>query len=322
MIEINRKNTRIWSLLGMRRVLGMMLCELASVDETFMFVTSDVGRYFGVDEFKNMYPDRYIDVGIAEQNMVNVAAGLQKEGMNVIAATYATFITARTLDQIRVSMGYMKLPIILVGVGAGLAEGDLSATHMGLEDVAVMRTIPNIKIFEPADGTELVNMLINSRDHSSPMYIRLTGRTGTPMIYRSGYDFKLGLPNVLKIGTAKSAVFSAGVITDTVLKATELLEEKYGVSVEVVDFHSIKPLDGDFLDKYIDYNQIIVVEEHMITGGLGSAISEYFANRVNRPRITVLGVDDYYPNANDYEMLLSECGLSTEGIMDKIYDYL
>ena len=159
MLEINKKNARIWSMLGMRRVLGFMLNELIKKDGRFMFVTADVARYFGTEEFQSDYPQHYVDVGIAEQNLVTVAAGLQKEGANALAATYATFITARALDQVRVSLGYMQIPVLLIGVGAGLAEGDLSATHMGLEDVALLRSVPNIRIVEPADCVELVKTL-------------------------------------------------------------------------------------------------------------------------------------------------------------------
>ena len=166
MQEINKRNARIWSMLGMRRVVGVMLKSLAGLDDKFIFATADVARYFGTDDFQNAFPDRFIDVGIAEQNLVGVSAGMQKEGMHVFAATYATFITARVLDQIRVNLGYMKLGVKLIGVGGGLAEGDLSVTHMGLEDISNIRTIPGIAIISPADCVELVKALYELLDLS------------------------------------------------------------------------------------------------------------------------------------------------------------
>ncbi len=322
MSEINSKNARKWSLLGMRRVLGLMLNELISQDDSFTFVTADVARYFGTERFAESFPDHYIDVGIAEQNMLNVAAGIQKEGMNVLAATYSTFITARVLDQIRVSLGYMRLPVILVGVGAGLAEGDLSATHMGLEDVASIRSIPGIVIVEPADSVEFVKTLEATINHETPVYIRLTGRTGIPMIYKDDYDFKIGKAIQLCEGKDKFAFISAGVITSDVMNAAESIKNQYGIDFSVYDMHTIKPIDDELLADLESYEIIFVVEEHMRIGGLGSAICEYYADRVQRPRVVIVGVDDDYPKANDYEMLLDSCGLTTKGIVDTVIRYI
>lgn len=321
MLEINRKKARIWSLLGMRRVLGLMLQEIIKVDESFVFVTADVARYFGTEAFEKGHPEHFVDVGIAEQNMVTVAAGIQKEGANALAATYATFITARALDQIRVSLGVMQLPVILVGVGAGLAEGDLSATHMGLEDVAVMRAIPNIRIVEPADSVELVKTLYATIEHPYPVYIRLTGRTNLPVIYKEDYDFQIGKAVTLKEGSGKAAIISAGVITDVAIKAAEALQ-KNGISLNVINMHTIKPIDEACLKSIFDYEYIFVIEEHMKNGGLGSAIAEYYVDKAKHPKIITFGVEDYYPNANDYEELLKECKLTVDSIACKIKDIL
>lgn len=322
MLEINKKNARIWSMLGMRRVLGMMLDELLKADKEFVFVTADVARYFGTESFEEKYPSHYVDVGIAEQNMVTVAAGLQKEGMNSLAATYATFITARTMDQVRVSLGYMQLPVILVGVGGGLAEGDLSATHMGLEDIAMIRSVPNIRIIEPADCVELVKALYATVSHEYPTYIRLTGKTNLPRIYREDYEFQVGKAIPLRFGKDQGAIISAGVITDAAVKAADRLQERHGISLSVINMHTIKPIDEELLERISDYDYVVTVEEHMRIGGLGSAVEEYYADKKVRPRILVLGVDDFYPNANDYEELLKECTLTEDGIVQSILSFL
>lgn len=316
MREITRKNARIWSMLGMRRVVGMMLNDMAEIDENFTFATADVARYFGVADFQEKFPERIIDVGIAEQNLVGVSAGMKKEGLNVFAATYATFITARVLDQIRVSMGYMKLGVKLIGVGGGLAEGDLSATHMGLEDIADMRAIPNITIVSPADGVELVKTLYALIDYNEPAYLRLSGRTNTPIIYTKDYDFQIGKSVCLNDGN-DIALIATGTIVATAQKVAVHLEEK-GISCRVVNMHTIKPLDTEELDYISGYRMIVSMEEHMVSGGLGSAIAEYYADKSVRPIHQIIGIEDFYPNAGEYEQLLETCGLTEQQITARI----
>lgn len=316
MQEITRKNARIWSMLGMRRVVGMMLSELAETDENFTFATADVARYFGVSDFQEKFPDRMVDVGIAEQNLIGVSAGMQKEGLHVFAATYATFITARVLDQIRVSMGYMKLGVKLIGVGGGLAEGDLSATHMGLEDIADMRAIPNITVVSPADGAELVKALYALADYDGPAYLRLSGRTNIPIVYTQDYDFQIGKAVCLKEGT-DIVLIATGTMVGTAQKVAKKLEEQ-GISCKVIDMHTIKPLDTEMLDSLVEYKLIVSMEEHMVSGGMGSAIAEYYAGKVCHPVHQLIAIEDFYPNAGEYERLLERCGLTDTEIAEKV----
>lgn len=316
MQDITRKNARIWSMLGMRRVVGMILSSLAEQDKNFIFATADVARYFGTSEFEKNYPDRIIDTGIAEQNLIGIAAGMQKEGFHVFAATYATFITARVLDQIRVSLGYMQLGVKLIGVGGGLAEGDLSATHMGLEDIADIRAVPNIAVVCPADGAEVIKAMYALLDYEGPAYLRLTGRTNTPVIYTQDYDFEIGRSICLKEGT-DIALIAAGTIAGTALSAAKKLEAR-GISCRVVNMHTIKPLDTQELDALSDYTMIASVEEHMAAGGLGGAIAEYYADKKTRPVHLMIAVDGFYPNACEYEQLLESCGLTEQSMIEKI----
>lgn len=319
MEEITRKTARIWSMLGMRRVVGMLLTELAQKDSDFTFATADVGRYFGVSDFQEKHPDKYIDVGIAEQNLITVAAGMQKEGLNVFAATYATFITARALDQVRVSLGYMKLGVKLIGVGGGLAEGDLSATHMGLEDIADIRAIPGITILCPADATETVKAMYALAEYEGPAYLRLTGKTNLPIIYSQDYDFIIGKSICLREGT-DVAIIATGCIVGTVLKVAEDLENQ-GISCRVVNMHTIRPLDEEELERDAGFKLVVTVEEHMITGGLGSAVAEFYSDRKIKPIVHRIGVDNLYPAACEYDNLLEICGLDREHICNSINDY-
>lgn len=316
MLEINKRNSRIWSLLGMRRVFGFMLNEIASEDNNFVFVTSDVARYFGVEKFVSCFPDRYVDVGIAEQNMITVSAGLAKEGKNVFCATYSTFCTARALDQLRVSLAYMNLPVKVFGVGAGLAEGDLSTTHMGLEDVAVTRVLPNMTVIEPSDCAELIKTIYALKDYPHPAYVRLTGKTMLPMIHTEEFDFNIGMASEIVAGGEEIVFISSGVITGEVLKACKNLIVK-GYSPSLYSMHTIKPLDYKLLDSLCHVKNIFVVQQHMKAGGLGSAILEYYADK-SSPFIRIIGLNDSYPRANDYSELIKETRLDASSIEEYV----
>lgn len=317
---INKKNARVWSMLGMRRTIGMVINDMPDLDEKFVFMTADVARYFGTEKFQENYPDRIIDMGIAEQNMVGVAAGMVKEGSHVFAATYATFITARVLDQIRVSLGYMRLGVKLIGVGGGLAEGDLSATHMGLEDIADIRAIPNITIISPADGAETVKAMYALASYDNPVYLRLSGRTNIPIVYKEEFDFQIGKGNVLRTGN-EIALVATGTMVATALEVASELEKK-NISCTVVDLHTIKPLDEELLDQLKDHKYLVSMEEHMIAGGMGSAIAEYYSSKKIRPIQLMIGVDNEYPQAGEYDLLLEKCGLTTEKVLDKIDKFM
>ena len=183
MIEITKKNIRVWSMLGMRRILGPAIKDLVEQDRRVLFATADTGRYYAYDDLLRTYPENVVDVGIAEQNLIGASAGLQNEGFNVYAVTYATFLTARALDQIRVSLGYMGIGVKLIGEAGGMCDGNFSATHMGLEDISNVRNIPNMRVITPADGMELVKTLTALRDAEYPAYVRMTGRFPIPVIY-------------------------------------------------------------------------------------------------------------------------------------------
>ncbi len=319
MVEFSRKNNRVWSMLGMRRIVGQMLNELAEEDASFCFATADVARYFGTEDFEKKYPNRIIDVGIAEQNLVTVAAGMAKEGINIFAATYGTFITARALDQVRVNMGYMQLPIVLIGVGGGLSEGDLSATHMALEDISDLTTIPNITVICPADGFELIKALRALVHYHKPAYLRLTGSTNTDILYNDDFEYKIGQANTLREGN-DVAIIGCGNILGNVIRAAKGLSAD-GIEAKVIDMHTISPLDKSVLDEISSMKLVVTVEEHMKHGGLGGAVAEYYAEKKNRPRLLFIGLDNY-PKACEYKYLLEDCGLDEEGIYQSIKNSL
>lgn len=316
MIEFSKRNIRTWSMLGSRRIIGVVLKEIADKDEHFVFITADVGRYYAINRFAEEHKEKLINVGIAEQNMVGIAAGLAKTDLHPMMATYATFMTSRVLDQIRVNMGLMRLNIVAVGVSGGLSEGDMSATHMGLEDIANISAIPNITILSPADCTEAVKAMLAAMELAAPVYVRLTGSANCPIVYKEDYEYKIGKANRLRIGVDVAIVATGSMVYQAILAADIL--EKDNISCTVLDMHTIKPLDEDSLQGLLNHRMIVTIEEHNVVGGMGSIIASYFATFERKPPQLILGINDYYPTSNSYENLLKECGLFADEIVGKI----
>ncbi len=317
MIEYSKRNMRVWSMLGSRRVIGVAASEMADIDSKFVLMTADVSRYYAVNKLHEKHPEKIINTGIAEQNLIGVAAAYANEGFNVMAATYTVFATSRALDQIRVNMGYMKLPITLIGVSAGLSEGIMGPTHMGLEDIANIRSIPNITILSPADCTETMKVLVAARDLNTPVYIRLNGLANDPIVYKEDYDYVMGKAIRLREGKDVAIVATGASVHQALLAASEL--DKQDISCSVVNMHTIKPLDTDILDDLNKHHSLLVsVEEHFAVGGLGSAIAGYTAIKKSRIPHLIIGVQDKFPNADTYENLLEACGLTGTQIAERI----
>lgn len=320
MIEFNMRNARTWSMLGPSGVLGVAACEMAEEDDSLVCITSDLCFFSGLDRFKATNPERLINVGIAEQNMIGVAAGMAKEGMNVFTTTYATFVSTRVLDQIKVNVGYMNLPIKIIGLTAGFSVGILGATHMSTEDIAIMRAIPNMIVISPADCTETMKAILAAGKTKQPIYIRMNGTQRAPIVYKEDYEFEIGKAIKLKEGKDISILANGSTVYQS-LKAAELLEEA-GVSCDVIDVHTIKPIDREMIFSCSDKKAIITVEEHSKIGGLGSAVAEVLAPEKNVPPQLILGVEDRYPHAASYEALLEESGLTAEHIFKKIIEFV
>lgn len=319
MVEYSKRNIRTWSMLGSRRLLGTVLEELASTDEKFIFITADVGRYYAINRYIEKYPNRIINVGIAEQNMIGVAAGLAKEGFHPMVATYATFATSRVLDQIRVNMGLMKLGIVVLGVSAGLVEGDMSATHMGLEDIADIMAIPNIDVISPADCTESVKAMIDASRSGRPTYVRLTGGFNEPIVYRDNYDFNIGKSIILKEG--RDVIIAAtGTMVSKALRVADMLSE-LGIMATVVDVNTIRPMDSSFISLIKNYRFLVSLEEHSVYGGLGSVIDYAMAKFDKKPKHLLIGTDKYV-DAMQYDDLLNAYGMQPEQIKESIIKFI
>ena len=296
----------------MRAQWAQTLLELAKRDERIFALTADtVG--IPLAEFKQRFPERFLDVGVAEANMVGISAGLALCGKIPFAATIAAFASMRCYEQIRTDVCYQHLNVKIVGVGAGFEYGPLGATHHAIEDVALMRALPNMTIVVPADGRETRKATAALADHPGPAYLRL-GRTGEPAVYTGDYDFQLGRAVTLRAGTNLS-IISAGLIVPNVLQAAEALQGR-GISARVLNMHTIKPIDKTAIRHAArETGAILSVEEHSIIGGLGSAIAEILAEEQLAVPFRRIGLPDIFSGIGIQEQLWEQYGMGMAQIV-------
>lgn len=314
---MDSKMIRFLSHMGARGAFGEAIYSLAEAGENFWAVSADLGEASGFRRFEKVCPDKSINIGIAEQNLVGVAAGLAKDKTPVVATTYAPFASMRCADQIRNYMGYMKLNIKMVGLDSGMIQAKFGASHYGIEDMGLLRMIPNIIVISPADGWEIYEAVHAMIKYNGPVYLRLTGGQRLPIIYRdTDVKYEIGKANFIKRGS-DIAFIAAGTVLAEALKAAGELEAE-GVSCSVVDMHTIKPLDVQALDELENHRLIVTVEEHSRLGGLGSAVAEYYAGQGKRPKQLSIGTPDEYLHPGEYAYLMEKCGLTAEGILEQV----
>ena len=315
------KNIKLWSSLGMRATFGLVAMELAKKHPDLMITTSDVSTSAGLDRFKKKYPDNFIDVGIAEQNLIGVSAGLSSEGFKVISTTFAPFQTMRCCEQIKVNLGYMKNKVCMVGLASGLVLGNLGFTHCCIEDVGTLRSIPNIAIVTPSDPFELFKVLNEALEYKDSVYIRLTAGSNTKIINDKDYKFKIG--KAVEILPGKEvAIIGCGNILGNCIEAASILRKK-NIQCSVVNMHTIKPIDEEKIKEIAKINKLIVtVEEHNVLGGLGTSVAEVLASEVNNCKLVRVGINDFYSSGGSYEYLKKIYGLSVEKIIETVLSNL
>ena len=313
---VDEKNIKMWSTIGARATFGLAALELAKKTNNLIVCTCDVSTSAGLDRFRKTLPDQYFDLGIAEQNLIGVAAGLASEGYNVITTTFAPFQVIRCCEQIKVNLGYMKQKICMVGIGSGLALGTLGFTHCCIEDIGILRSIPEIDIISPADSFETIKALEAAVKSKKSTYLRLTGSSNNPIIYNKDYEFKIGKSITLLEGK-DIVIFCTGAIIKNCLEAAEILKKKK-ISAKVVNMHTIKPIDKEVLNNTKKFKLIVSAEEHNIIGGLGSAIAEYISTFQNSPKQLFLGIKDIYSKGGTYTYLLEKHRLTPEKIVEDI----
>lgn len=321
MQEINRRNSRMWSMLGQRgTICGVALPELLEQRDDCYVITADLAHLSGLDRIRQTFPDRFVNVGIAEQNMVGVGAGLAFEGNTVFMTTYATFLSMRCYEQIRHNLGYQGANVKLIGATTGLAMGMSGNTHYSYEDIAIMRAIPNMVVVSPADAAEAYLALYSAAQYKGPVYLRLSGNLNEPILYSEPYEFEFGKAVVMREGQG-IVLIAVGSMVAEALKAAEKLETE-GINATVINMHTVKPLDTDILKRYTDADVMFTIEEHNVIGGLGSAVAEYMSSLKHRPKQISIGIQDRFIHPGDYEYIKSENELDAEGIYRRVKIYL
>lgn len=320
MLTIKPAQARSWSLLGSRGTFGISLLELAKEHDNIVALSADLGITSGLERFNTTFPTRYFNVGIAEQNLVGVATGLSGGGFVPFATSFANFIALRACEQVRHNLGYMKGNVKLVGLAAGFAMGTFGSTHYGIEDIATLRSIPDLVILSPADCTATAKMTEAAFLHNGPVYLRLTGNMRMPIVYKEDFCYEIGKAITLREGR-DIAIVATGSMVHVALQAAEQLQGS-GFSSSVLDMHTIKPLDCHALDNLLDKKLVVTLEEHSVIGGLGSAVAEYFSEKRIRPPQLSIGIPQGYPHAGDYSWLLQQAGLSVEQVHTRIVNFL
>lgn len=316
-MQITSRQLKTWSKLGQRACFGLAALEIAKQHDNFIMLTSDTSTSAGLERFKNTYPDKFIDVGIAEQNLIGIASGLASEGNNVFTATFSPFQILRCCEQIKVNLGYMKQPVKMVGLASGLCLSKLGYTHCSIEDMAIARAIPEITVISPCDPGQVVKASLAASNLNKPVYIRLTGDTKNEPVYLEDFNFEIGKANILHTG-AHITIIATGTMVATALKVRELLSEKK-LLVGVIDMHTIKPIDVLAIQNSCAHTKLLVtLEEHSLIGGLGSAVAEIVASLEDSPPLLPLGLADGYYGIGSYRDMLTLQGLSPELISKTI----
>jgi transketolase len=320
-LELNQINARFMSKMGHRGAFATAVTELAARVPHLAVITADLASLSGLDRFQKAHPDKLYNVGIAEQNLIGVAAGMAKEGLLVFATTYANFVTMRSYEQIRVNLGYMGFDVKVVGTGAGLGMGMSGNTHYGIEDLALMRSLPGMMVVSPCDGLEIVKAVFAAAEHRGPVYLRLAGSMNSPIVNTTDYPFELGKAIWLREG-GDVTIIATGPMVHEALGAARLLEAE-GVAAAVVNMHTLKPLDGAAVTRACAGSALVVtVEEHSIIGGLGGAVAEFKSTLRQAPPQLFIGLPDAFGKVGGYAYLLEKYGLTAAAIAARIREAL
>ena len=320
MIEYNKRNMRSWSIMGINpSVWSIGFDAVAQANDNLAVITADLSRFSGLERMNSKYPEMFYNVGIAEQNMIGVAAGMAMEGMQVYVTTYAPFVTFRCADQVRQLMGNMNLDIKAIGSSAGLTSGWSGVALQAINDVAFMRSIPNMTVLSPADCAEAIKMMEAMAKINGPVYMRLCGTTAIPTVYADDYNFEIGKAVTLQSGV-KIALIATGVtMVSEAMKTAKQLEETIGIKCTVVNMHTIKPIDAECITSLAENHDILVtIEEHNTIGGLGSAVAEVVGSKKHNCRQVFIGINDTNFKMGSRQYMLNQAGLTSEHMFEKI----
>lgn len=301
-------------MIATRDAYGNALKELGGLNKDVVVLDADLSGSTKTAVFQKEYPNRFFNVGIAEQNLIGTAAGLAAVGKIPFTSTFAMFATGRSFEIIRNSVCYPGLNVKIAATHAGLTVGEDGATHQALEDISIMRSLPNMVVLNPADAVETRQCILKAAEYNGPVYIRL-GRSGVPVLFDESYEFEIGKAKELKEGTDVT-IIATGIMVAKALEASERLS-KENISARVINMSTIKPIDQDIIIKAAKETKgIVTAEEHSIIGGLGSAVAEVVVE--NHPtRVLRIGTMDTFGESGSGNDLLEKYGLTVENIVEK-----
>ncbi|WP_434510993.1 transketolase family protein [Desulfitobacterium sp. AusDCA] len=302
-----------------REAYGKALVALGAENSDIVVLDADLSRSTKTANFAKHYPERFFNMGIAEANMMGTAAGLAAAGKIPFASTFAVFATGRAFEQIRNSIAYPKLNVKIAATHSGVTVGEDGGSHQAIEDVAIMRALPNMTVLVPADGEETRQAIYAAAHHKGPVYIRM-GRLDVPLLFDENYTFEIGKANVLREGS-DVVIFANGVMVAAALEAAEE-SAKRGINAAVVNVASVKPLDQETIIRMAKATgAVVTAEEHTVIGGLGSAVAEVLAENAPAPMARVGIKDSFGQSGRPYE-LLEKYGLTSKEIMEAIGEVL
>lgn len=303
-----------------RESYGNALVELGKEHQDIVVLDADLAAATKTGVFKKVFPERHIDCGIAEGNMMGVAAGIATTGITPFASSFAMFAAGRAFEQIRNSIGYPHLNVKIGATHAGISVGEDGATHQCNEDIALMRTIPGMVILNPSDDVEAKAAVKAAYEHKGPVYLRF-GRLAVPVINDTPeYQFEIGKAITLREGTDVT-IIASGLTVNESLEAAKLLE-KDSISAEVINMHTIKPLDEQaVINAAVKTGKIVTVEEHSVIGGLGSAVCDVVAEKA-QAKVLKIGINDVFGESGAAVELIQKYGLDSESIYHKIKEFL
>jgi transketolase len=304
-----------------RNAFAKQITELAQRDERVVLLSGDIGnRLF--DDLKAKCPDRFFNCGVAEANMIGMAAGMAMSGLRPVCYTIAPFITYRCMEQIRIDVCYHHVPVVVVGTGAGLSYASLGATHHSCEEMGMLRLLPGLAVVAPADAMEVRGALKAALNHPHPVYIRI-GKKGEPVIHKTEPSFQIGKAISLREGK-DICLLSTGTMLPVVLETADLLAAQ-DISAKVVSFHTIKPRDEATLAKaFADYQLVVTIEEHSILGGLGGSVAEWLADHSPaKARLLRCGTaDEFLHETAEQEEAREHFGLTAAAMAARIKGFL
>lgn len=298
-----------------RDAYGKALVALGAENPNIVVLDADLSKSTKTADFAKHYPERFFNMGIAESNLLGTAAGFATTGKIPFASTFAVFATGRAFEQIRNSIAYPKLNVKIAATHAGVTVGEDGGSHQAIEDVAIMRSLPNMTVLVPADGEETRQVIFAAADYNGPVYIRM-GRLDVPLLFDENYTFEIGKANVIRKGF-DVAIFANGMMVAAALEAAEELEQE-GIQASVINVASVKPLDVETIVSYANKTgAVVTAEEHNIIGGLGSAVAEALSEHSPTPLVRV-GIKDTFGESGRPLELVEKYGLTKKEIIEAV----